>query len=172
MLVAGSAFAATSNTNDGAVVSKKDKRIVIRVASDLCDFDRELPRRLIRKLRRLKNYDELVAYMLTNCPALGLPLVDTPTASIVATHIGDGEDGNSGSGGPGRTGGSGGPGSGAGGSGGYVDDGPDDSGNDNSGGYVDDGPGETGGGAGPGGAENDAGDDDDDNDDGYENDRD
>lgn len=140
MLVAGSAIAATSTSSDGEA-AKNQTRIVIRVASDLCEFDNELPSNLIKKLKRLDNYDRLVGYMLTNCPALALPLVDTPTASIVTSNVGeDGNSGNTGGGGSGNTGGSGGSGTtpgGSGGSGGDSDDEPSDTGVGSGGGKKD-----------------------------------
>jgi|GEM_PF-4410206 len=63
----------------------------VRLPHGLCEFEGPLPGNLIEKLRKRRDFDRLLSYMLTNCPVLALPLADAATASIsIVDTDGDG----------------------------------------------------------------------------------
>ena len=98
VLCAGSATAGPTNPSANTANLEFGEVLKIRLPYGLCEFEKAVPAYVVDKLSARRDWNELVTYMLANCPDLGLPLADTATASI-SDPVDDGSDGGAGGGG-------------------------------------------------------------------------
>lgn len=85
VLAAGSVFAGSANPGTNTENLSRTQALKIRLPYGMCDFDREVPSFVVDKLSERRDWNNLVTYMVANCPELGLPLADAATATIGAT---------------------------------------------------------------------------------------
>ncbi|MBT8409159.1 MAG: hypothetical protein KJN93_06005, partial [Alphaproteobacteria bacterium] len=95
VLAAGSVFAGSANPGTNTENLTRTQALKIRLPYGMCDFDNQVPTFVVDKLSERRDWNKLVAYMVANCPELGLPLADAATASIAApgSDNGSGTDG-------------------------------------------------------------------------------
>ncbi|SMX25500.1 hypothetical protein [Boseongicola aestuarii] len=92
---ADSASAGSTNPSENTTNLEFAEVLRIRLPYGLCEFETVVPGYVVDKLSARGDWNTLVIYMLKNCPALGLPLADTTTASISQTVADDSGDGSS-----------------------------------------------------------------------------
>lgn len=63
----------------------------VTLPEGLCEFDPALPANLIAKIQTRSDYEQLLMYMLNECPNLALPLLDAGTASLPEASAGHGD---------------------------------------------------------------------------------
>ena len=62
-----------------------ETRVQLRLPGDLCTLEQPFEQEFLDKLDARADRDELLAYMLENCPEIGIALADVATASISTT---------------------------------------------------------------------------------------
>ena len=98
VLCVGNASAGPTNPSANTANLEFGEVLKIRLPYGLCEFEKAVPAYVVDQLSARRDWNELVTYMLANCPDLGLPLADTATASI-SDPVDDGSDGGAGGGG-------------------------------------------------------------------------